>query len=155
MTAMPEPVTVWMVHLRRGVAPAEVEGTLSLEADALVFSHGTGEVTRIRLADAQTAKRLRGSPVLMLRWRRDAERRETAFYFRQPPPLEPPDPTTTSLRSAGVAPSPMAAMRRPSKRRQKRSNAQYLAMSGGMLKPTLKTWASEVSAGIAAAGSGR
>lgn len=154
MTPMPEPVTVWMVHLRRGVAPVEVEGTLSLESDALVFAHRTGEVTRIPLAEADKAARLRGSPVLMLRWRREGERRETAFYFRKPPPLEPPDPTTTSVRSAGAVSSPMAGMRRPSKRRQKRSNAQYLAMSGGMLKPTLKAWASEVSAAIEAAGRG-
>lgn len=146
---MPEPITVWKVVLSKGRLPADVRGTLSLDDEGLVFV-ADGEVagTRIRYTDVAEAKRLHGSPVLMIR-RSDPELGAVAFYFAEPPPLRGPDPATAPLRETGPM-DPLAALRRPSQRRQRRQNAGYLAAHGRSLKPTLVAWTSEVRARIEA-----
>lgn len=146
---MPEPVTVWKVVLARGRAPVDVRGTLSLDDDALVFvDDREGATTRIRFSEVADAKRLRGSPVLMVR-RSDPNEGAVAFYFAEPPPLKGPDPATAPLRESGP-PSPFAALRKPTQRRQRRQNAGYLATYGRSLKPTLQAWAIEVRARVEA-----
>ena len=115
---------------------------LSMTDDALVFADDDGVATRLRFADVDTAKRLRGSPVLVIR-HVDRVKGETAFYFTQPPPLQPPDPATLSLREA--------TQRRPSQRRQRRSNTGYLAGHGRALRPTIEAWATETRAKVLAA----
>ena len=133
-------VTVWMVQLGEGQPATETRGRLSIEEEALVFeAHGTEARTAIRFADAHRAKRLRLSPVLLLRWREVARDRETAFYFVQPPPLVPPE-EPVSVTPAG----PFDMLRRPSKRRQRRQNASFLTVNAGALRPTILAWADEV-----------
>jgi hypothetical protein len=152
MAVVPEPETVWMVELGRG-EPTEVKGELALEHDALVFTEsGTGgasfkaELTRIR-----SARRVRGSPILMVVDESGAGVRRTAFYFAQPPPLTPPEPGTEPLPGAGLNARPTAgfgAMRRTSKRRHMRTNIGYLAASSSGKKPVIKRWVAELRAAI-------
>ena len=68
-----EPVIVWMVHLALGDGkkPAEVRGTLSLGDEGLEFvERKTGADVRFDYTSIRRAKRLRGSPVLLVDWRR-------------------------------------------------------------------------------------
>ena len=76
---MPEPTTVWMVHLRRGQDVSEVEGGIELESEALVFTgKKDGAPISFPFANVRHAKRLRGSPVLLLEWEWDGDHRKTA-----------------------------------------------------------------------------
>ncbi len=141
-------IVAWMVHLRRGEPVDEVKGLLSLDADALAFEDSTpGEAFRLPYADMRSAKRLWGSPVLMVEWSEGRQLRRTAFYFAEPPPM-----VNTDLSGSGGAPrlaSPLRSIR-SAKRKQQRRNVNYFATRGGVLRPILKTWASELSARIAA-----
>jgi hypothetical protein len=140
-------VTVWMVELNAGTPPTDTRGALSIGQDALVFeADGTASRTAIPFVDAQQAKRLRMSPVLLLRWRESARERQTAFYFVQPPPLDPPDEHLSV-----TPPGPFEMFRRPSRRRQRRQNAGFLSVNAGHLRPTILAWAEEVQRRIAAA----
>ncbi len=98
----------------------ETRGTLVLEADALVFRPEDGAERRIAFPDIRRARRLVGSPVLMVVHAEDGVAARTAFYFVQPPPLEP----------AG----------RTSRRRNRRQSMSYLGSSNRELKETLKDW---------------
>jgi len=143
-------VTVWMVHLRRGQPPVDIEGTLSIEEASVVFEpEEGGTATHMEFQELTSAKRVRGSPILFLRWRHDAERRETAFYFAPPPPLGPLDGRS----AAPVAPPPTltSMFRRPTKRRQRRDNTTYLATLAGDLKPVIQAWVVDLRAGMEAA----
>jgi hypothetical protein len=145
---MPEPTTVWMVHLRRGEAASEVKGELEVSGDAVVFT-GTkdGVAVSFPFADVVRAKRLRGSPVLLLEWQADDAARKTAFYFSQPPPLAPPEPGTTTLPGDPFTSRPMGAfgaIRRTSKRRHQKTNIQYLQTVGIKQKDLIKAWADEI-----------
>ena len=145
-----EPVTVWMVHLRRGHPPTDVEGTLSIDGAWVVFESEEAETpTRLGFHELTSAKRVRGSPILFLRWRRDDERRETAFYFAPPPPLGPLD--ARSGTSVTPPPTVTSTFRRPTKRRQRRDNTTYLATLGGDLKPLIEAWVADVRAGMESA----
>lgn len=140
-----EPVTVWMVHLRLGAGtkPAEIRGTLSLGEDGLEFvERKTGADVRFDYGSIRRAKRLRGSPVLLVDWRADEAERKTAFYFSQPPPLEP------VTRSASVDPrGPLGPFTRatPSKRQVARMNLGYLRSTSAANKKVVKAWADAVS----------
>ena len=148
---MLEPVTVWMVELRTGSTLKEVKGILTLGEDALRFvSPADGTELRIPYERARSARRLRMSPVLLVRWR-DEDDRTSAFYFAPPPPLLSPDSRDTQLPGAGVF-GPLGGP--PSKRRQRRENASYLTMRSGPLKPTMVAWAEEVRTRIAASRGG-
>jgi hypothetical protein len=121
---MLEPVVVWKVELRRGRDPVDVEGTLTLTDDALVFEDLDGDTTSIDFSEIDRARRQRMSPILLVR-HRDTSLGETAFYFAQPPPLGPPDP-----------------------------NTGYLSTKGTVLKPTIQAWVDEVRAKVIAARDG-
>jgi hypothetical protein len=145
-----ETIVAWMVHLRRGETVDEVKGLLALDPDALAFETETpGEVFRLPYVDMRSAKRLHGSPVLMVEWNEGRQLRRTAFYFVEPPPMVTRD---RSIATGGTAPlqSPFGQIR-SAKRKRQRQNVNYFAARGGPLKPTLKAWASEVSKRIAAA----
>jgi hypothetical protein len=145
-----EPVTVWRVQLRRGDV-GDREGTLRLEDDALVFEDraSASEIT-LPLADIRSARRVRGSPILVVAHDEAGERAETAYYFSQPPPLEAPPPGSAGTSSTGRPLGPFAAMRRTSKRRHQRENVKYLATKAGGLKPTIQAWVDEISARVQA-----
>jgi hypothetical protein len=140
-----EPVVVWMVHLepRSGTKPAEIRGTLTLAEDGLEFvERKTGADVRFDYASIRRAKRVRGSPVLLVDWRKDGEDRKTAFYYSQPPPLEP------ATRSATVDPrGPLGPFTRatPSKRQVTRMNLGYLHSTSAANKKVVQAWADAVS----------
>lgn len=146
--AVVEPVTVWRVQLRRGDV-RDREGTLRLDDDALVFVHGSSQSeTRVPFAEIRSARRVKGSPILIVVHDDGAERAETAYYFSQPPPLEAPPPGSAGTTLTGRPLGPFAAMRRTSKRRHQRENVKYLATKAGGLKPTIQAWADEIGARV-------
>ncbi len=141
-----EPVTVWRVQLRRGDV-GDREGTLRLEDDALVFEdRASASEIALPLGDIRSARRVRGSPILIVAHDESGERAETAYYFSQPPPLEASPPGSVGTSSTGRPLGPFAAMRRTSKRRHQRENVKYLATKAGALKPTIQAWVDEISA---------
>ena len=85
------PSIVWMVSARTGVTGRK--GTLSLEADSVVFrptSTAFGD-TIIPLKGLRKVRRVRGSPVLEFRVTLPDQPPVVAFYFVPPPDLNPPD----------------------------------------------------------------
>ncbi len=85
------PSTVWMVSAKTGVTGRK--GTLSLEADSVVFrpaSTAFGD-TIIPLNGLRKVRRVRGSPVLELHAALQDQPPVMAFYFVPPPDLSPPD----------------------------------------------------------------
>lgn len=149
---MPEDVTVWMVRLDRGRAGDEIQGTLALGDDAVVFADSRSSArTRFPLAGLRKPKRVRGSPILMLVDQTEAGTRRTAFYFSQPPPLRAPEPGTTSLPDAGLNSRPVGAFgafRRTSKRRHIRTNIGYLTTMNANHKTVIDAWVAEIGARI-------
>jgi hypothetical protein len=134
-------VTVWVVPLGRGAAMDGVKGSLSIVEDTLEFTPTDDPlgVKRWSLAEVTRARRLRGSPVLLVELGRGAER--IAFYFVQPPPLQPPD---EPLR-------PSLGFGRPTKRRVRRRNVTYLGMANRDLRELLREWEVRVRAAVDAA----
>ena len=137
-----EPVTVWMVHLGVGPNPPEVRGTLALGDEGLEFvPRKTEEVVRFGYETIRRARRIRGSPVLMIDWRERDVERKTAFYFSPPPPLAP---------AAGAAPidprGPLGSLTRttPSKRQIARMNLGYLRSTSVASRGTVRAWAQAV-----------
>lgn len=145
-----ETIVAWMVHLRKGEPVDEVKGLLALDPDALAFEAAVpGEVFRLPFASMRSAKRLHGSPVLMVEWTEGPQLRRTAFYFVEPPPMATRE---RPIDAGGTTPlrNPFGQIR-SAKRKQQRQNVSYFAARGGPLKSTLKAWAREVSRRIAAA----
>ncbi len=148
---MPEPVTVWMVHLASGMS-SEVEGTLRLEPESLVFEPATTPAElRFPYATIAKVRRVIGSPVIIVEWTDDAMRKRTAFYFAQPPPLHPPTPEEL-LRMPDRPRNPIAERRALSKRRHTRTNLGYLAVRAKGTKPTVQAWTSELKVRVRDAG---
>ena len=147
---MPEPTTVWMVRLDRGSVD-DVRGELNLEEDAVVFVEAkTGGEHRFPFAEVGKARRVRGSPILMLTQRREGKPQRIAFYFSQPPPLKPPEPG--SLPTAGLNMRPMGAFgafRRTTKRRHMKTNIGYLTMANTGKREEIQEWAEEIGRRLA------
>lgn len=127
MEAMPGPTTVWEVDLVRGRI-AERRGSLTLEADALVFRPDDERVgdRRIALPAITRVKRLLASPVLLVRHAAGAASLETAFYFVEPPRLRA-DATEVRRFTTG-------------KRRTRREGAATLVGANRGLRADLKAW---------------
>ena len=127
MVAMPGPTTVWEVDLVRGRI-AERRGSLSLEADALVFRPDDARVgdRRIALPAITRVKRLLASPVLLVRHAAGTASLETAFYFVEPPRLR----------------ADVAEVRRftTGKRRTRREGAVTLVGANRGLRAEIKDW---------------
>jgi hypothetical protein len=144
--AVVEPVTVWRVQLRRGDV-GDHEGTLRLDADALVFEDRASQrETRVKFAEIRSARRVRASPILIVAHDDGGEAAETAFYFSQPPPLDLPAPGSTGASTTGRPLGPFAAMRRTSRRRHQRENVKYLTTNAGGFKATIQAWVDEIGA---------
>jgi len=140
-----EPVIVWMVHLGLGDGrkPVEVRGTLSLGEEGLEFvERKSGADVRFDYASIRRAKRLRGSPVLLVDWRRADDPRKTAFYFSQPPPLEPVPRSATIEPRGPLGPFTRAT---PSKRQVARMNLGYLRSTSVANRSVVKAWAGAVT----------
>jgi hypothetical protein len=140
---MVEPTEVWMVHLGVGRKPAEIRGTLTLGDRGLEFvARKTGIDHRFDYDAIRRVKRIRGSPVLLVDWRQGDEERKTAFYFSQPPPLEP------APRSAPIDPrGPLGPFTRatPSKRQVARMNLGYLRSTSVSYRATVRAWQEAVT----------
>jgi len=136
---MPSPVTVWAVELEPGSRLEEVQGSLALETDALVFTPRDGPERRYPLAEIARARRLRGSPVLLIVHEPTRASRRTAFYFVQPPPLVPPGESRRAVLG------PLAG---GSSRKVRRRNASYLGLSNREKKQVLLEWERAVQAAL-------
>jgi hypothetical protein len=145
---MPEPTKVWMVQLDR--SPDDIEGTLTLEKQSLRFDSPSLGIRSISLTAVERVKRIWGSPVLLVRSLEDGDKRVTAFYFSKPPPLHPDqavakdDPPSTLV-------GPFNRNKPPSKRKQRRRNAGYLANASNIVGDSLEVWVKETRAAVAAA----
>jgi hypothetical protein len=137
-----------MVELDR--SPDDVEGTLTLEDRAVRFAPSDGTSAReIDLTDIHRVKRVWGSPILMVHSVEDGARHVAAFYFSKPPPLhpnalDPGEPPPTLM-------GPFNRDRPPSRRKQRRSNAGYLASTSNLVIEELRAWAKETRAAVTAA----
>ncbi len=123
---------VWAVELIHEAPLEEVEGSLALETDALVFSPKGGSRTtrRIDLASIRKVKRLRGSPVLMVVRDQRGMPARTAFYFVQPPPLDRP---RSERQGFGGFP-------RNPQRKARRQNAGYFGVWNQEKKALIREW---------------
>ncbi|HWL90005.1 MAG TPA: hypothetical protein VNP90_01460 [Actinomycetota bacterium] len=140
---MVEPADVWMVHLGGRSKPLEVRGTLTLGENGLEFvERKTGADVGFDYRSIRRAKRIKGSPVLLVDWRKDGEDRKTAFYFSQPPPLEGMPRSPTLDPRGPLGPFTRAT---PSKRQVARMNLGYLRSTSATNKRTLRAWAEAVS----------
>jgi hypothetical protein len=138
-----EPVDVWMVHLGTRSKQLEVRGTLTLGESGLEFvERKTGADVGFDYGSIRRAKRIRGSPVLLVDWRKDGEDRKTAFYFSQPPPLEPVPRSATIDPRGPLGPFTRAT---PSKRQVARMNLGYLRSTSATAKHVVRAWAEAVS----------
>lgn len=134
-----------MVQLDR--SSDDVEGTLTLEEQALRFDSPSLGIRTISLTTVERVKRIWGSPVMLVRSVEDGDKHVTAFYFSKPPPLHPeqasadePPPTLIFNRN-----------RAPSKRKQRRRNAGYLANASNFLGDDLEMWVKATRAAVVAA----
>jgi hypothetical protein len=127
----------------------DVEGTLDLGEDTLRFTAKDARTRTIALTDVTKVKRIMGSPVLLVHSKEDGATRHTAFYFRKPPPLRPPEasldepPTLIGPFNRGGKP--------PSKRKQRRVNASYLATASTSAGEEVREWMRATRAAVAAA----
>lgn len=138
-----EPVDVWMVHLGARTKPLEVRGTLTLGESGLEFvERKTGADVEFDYGSIRRAKRIKGSPVLLVDWRKDGADRKTAFYFSQPPPLEPVPRSPTIEPRGPLGPFTRAT---PSKRQIARMNLGYLRSTSATNKQLVRAWAVAVS----------
>ena len=137
-----------MVHLgaaSRGAEPmlAEVRGTLTLGETGLEFTESkTGVDARFDYGSIRRARRIRGSPVLLVDWRKDGEDRRTAFYFSQPPPLQPVTRSSTIEPPGPLGPFTRAT---PSKRQVARMNLGYLRSTSVTSRELVRGWERAVS----------
>lgn len=134
---MIEQAVVWMVPLVHG-STEEHRGTLTLEPPDLVFTD-RGEIERVAipLAEIRRAKRIRGSPIMMLTIGEGAARREVAFYFAPPPPLKSQPKPLDRQRLA-----PFGGVRDADKTTKKvmRTNVSYLHQANASKKAEIEDW---------------
>jgi hypothetical protein len=139
---MVEPLTVWKVELSSGNVHEDIEGILTLGEQALEFEPAEDEAagpSAIPLSSIAGVKRLRLSPVLLVRWRDRDQLVETAYYLAKPPPLG-------AGASSPAAPASAIDARRERRafRTRKRRNSYYLTSMGVEAKPTLIAWVAEI-----------
>lgn len=128
---MPVPVTVWAVELTPDEPLQEVKGSLSLDAEALVFTprDEAKPPQRLPLRALVKVRRLWGSPVLMVVRDEGGLQARTAFYFVQPPPLDRP-----SARPG------FGGIQRNTKRRARRQNVSYFGIWNQEKKALVREW---------------
>ncbi len=139
---MVEATTVWEVELRPGGSMDGRKGSLRLEVADLVFEPtGGASPRRIALSDVRKARRLRGSPVLLVIHTMGGDTARTAYYFSKPPPLHG-SPVPTQERPS------VLAMRENTKRHVRRQNVGYLGTSNRQKKELVASWERAVRAAM-------
>jgi len=131
---MTEQATVWMAPLQRG-GPTEIKGELSLDDGGLRFAGEEGTERRIGLSSIVRVKRVAGSPIVMVRHTEEGRTVQTAFYFTQPPALEPAPTSTPQARPL-------------SKGRRRRVAANYLGEENTSRKPEIMAWVREIRSAV-------
>ena len=140
---MMESVTVWAVDLLRDPG-TDRRGSLSLAPDAIEFrSDAPGHEVRIPFDRVAKVRRLRASPVLMVFHEGDGVRLRTAFFFVQPPPLEPV--LRTRDRPTSVSPFGTGLL---SRKRARRQNASYLGLGNQSKRDVVIAWERRVRAAM-------
>jgi hypothetical protein len=137
MDLVVEEAVVWMVPLIQGSAE-EHRGVLTLEAQDLVFTGlRTSERVAIPVSEILKAKRVRGSPVMVLTLDDGPSRREVAFYFAPPPPLKSVPKPLDRPRLA-----PFGGVRDADKTTKKvmRTNVSYLHQANASKKFEIDEW---------------
>jgi hypothetical protein len=125
---MIETATVWAARL--GSPDEGVKGSLVLWPDELVFASETGEVEiRIPLRDLRRARRIHGSPVMVVEHAGGV----VAFYFAQPPPIER-DQTLIE------------------RRRNRPASLTYLGDTSADLRKDIKRWVRSIKDAVKKAG---
>ncbi len=142
---MPAAVTVWTVELGPTSRLDEVRGLLALVGQELLFTprDQPDAERRYALREVVQARRVRGSPVLMIVRETPEGPRRTAFYFVQPPPLE-------RIETMPLRPS-LGGLGRNSKRKVRRQNASYLGLWSREKKAVLREWERQVKTAVQAA----
>ena len=134
-----DPLPVWKVELAQGLVDHDVHGELTLTDTHVVFMPADSEIGATIAYDAiLQVKRLKLSPVLLVRWVDEGERRETAYYVAKPPPM-------ARSRRDDEAEVALGRLIKPSRRMQQRRNSTYLAETGTVMKPVMKAWVAEVN----------
>lgn len=141
---MPEIVRVWAVDLEEGASLEGLPGELSLERDRLRFTPAEStEGLDIPLISIVKARRLRGSPVLLVVHERQAMRVRTAFYFVRPPSLK-------AFTEGQAERTALSTLRNP-RRKARRQNVGYLGVMNRTKKPEVREWERAVRAAVGAA----
>ena len=124
-------VTAWHVRLAKGTGMHDTKGWLSLTDEAIRFvdARETDEL-QIPFRNVRKVRRVVGSPIILVVHDEDGTRIETAFYFVQPPPLNPP--ATGSLTRSMFGSSP--------KRKNRRRGAAYLGQANQDHRQDVKHW---------------
>jgi hypothetical protein len=133
---MVEETVVWMVPLAQGNS-AEHRGMLTLETPNLIFTDPDTERVSVPLAEIRKAKRVRGSPIMVLTIGDGPARREIAFYFAPPPPLKAQPRPLDRPRL-----TPFGGVRDSDKTTKKimRTNVSYLHQANASKKAEIEEW---------------
>ena len=116
---------------------------LTLEAPNLVFTdRREGGRVEIPLAEISKAKRVRGSPIMVITLGQGSARREVAFYFAQPPPLKsqsrPMDRPRLLTPFGGVRGADESSGKTTKK--VMRTNVSYLSQANASKKAEIESW---------------
>jgi hypothetical protein len=111
--------------------------------EALEFAAvDTGGDAAIGFTSIRRARRIRGSPVLMVDWVEGPAKRRTAFYFSQPPPLAPTPSSPSAIPRGPLGPFSRTT---PTKRQVTRMNLGYLRSTSVTNRETVREWERAVS----------
>ena len=144
MGDVPAPVTVWAVDVGPASPLEEIKGSLSLTSDALVFTprDEARPERRIALAEIAKARRLRGSPVLIVVRGTVGEPAADRVLLR---------PAATAG-ATGHAGPPDAVRGGPEhERKVRRQNVSYLGLWNKEKKALLREWERQVRRAVSAA----
>ena len=146
MTPMPEPTTVWMVHLRRGEAVGRDQGRARPDRRRHCL-HAAREARRARILlvlerpTGQTAPWLTGDAARMADRRRGPQDRLLLRAAARRSPRRSPDrPACPAIPFTTRPTGAFGAIRRSSKRRHQKTNIQYLQTVGIRQKDEIEAW---------------
>jgi hypothetical protein len=136
-------VTAWHVRLAKGAGMHDTKGWLSLTDESIRFVDAS-EIDELEIPFGRVRKvrRVVGSPIIIVLHEEDGRPIETAFYFVQPPPLNPP--ATGSLARGMLGSSP--------KRKNRRRGAAYLGQANQHHRDEVKEWHRRIREAVAGRG---